>query len=303
MARWKEPHPFALHGALHDPGRRLRPPAAECASAGSRPSPSIRSARTPGPARCRPVPPPRHEQALGQLGEREDRFVGEIARAFQARDRRNGRPAPVAITARRNASVRPSTSRASLPVNRPSPKEHVHTELTEPSGAVDPADPCPEPAHALHHLREITGADDARAAESRPASAAACHARAALSTALDGTHPTLRQSPPIRCRSTSATRAPRPAAIDARHQPARAARRRPRGGIARGAEGSPSQCGRTLATSCWLYWSNGSTRSLGRSIRPRHRRASVASPARGGRCGSPRCATAIVAASPSASTT
>ena len=31
-----------------------------------------------------------------------------------------------------------------------------------------------------------------------------------LLTAFDGTHPTLRQSPPIRCRSTSATFAPSP---------------------------------------------------------------------------------------------
>ncbi|MNC89774.1 hypothetical protein D3C83_57600 [compost metagenome] len=44
--------------------------------------------------------------------------------------------------------------------------------------------------------------------------------RAERSSAFDGTHPVLRQSPPSRCRSTSATRAPRPAAPAAQTRPA-----------------------------------------------------------------------------------
>ena len=44
--------------------------------------------------------------------------------------------------------------------------------------------------------------------------------RADAMNAFDGTHPVFRQSPPRRCRSTSATRAPRPAAPMALTSPA-----------------------------------------------------------------------------------
>ena len=51
-------------------------------------------------------------------------------------------------------------------------------------------------------------------------SRADAHTRAARRTPFDGTQPTLRQSPPIRCRSTRATLAPRPAATAAVTSPA-----------------------------------------------------------------------------------
>ena len=53
-----------------------------------------------------------------------------------------------------------------------------------------------------------------------PASRAAAAARDARRTPFEGTQPTLRQSPPMRCRSTIATRAPSPAAPTAETSPA-----------------------------------------------------------------------------------
>src|SRR5437773_1825357 len=52
------------------------------------------------------------------------------------------------------------------------------------------------------------------------ASRTCAHAREARMRAFEGTHPTLRQSPPSRCFSTRATRAPRPAAPAAVTRPA-----------------------------------------------------------------------------------
>src|SRR2546422_3445366 len=52
------------------------------------------------------------------------------------------------------------------------------------------------------------------------ASRTCAQAREARMRAFEGTHPTLRQSPPSRCFSTRATRAPRPAAPAAVTRPA-----------------------------------------------------------------------------------
>ena len=51
------------------------------------------------------------------------------------------------------------------------------------------------------------------------AARAACTRRAELITALEGTHPKLRQSPPMRWRSTMATFAPSPAPMAALTSP------------------------------------------------------------------------------------
>ena len=74
-------------------------------------------------------------------------------------------------------------------------------------------------------MRSITAAKSTRApagtsTPKRGASRTAAHARAERISAFDGTQPTLRQSPPIRWRSTSATRAPSPAAPAAVTSPA-----------------------------------------------------------------------------------
>ena len=58
------------------------------------------------------------------------------------------------------------------------------------------------------------------ATPNRDASSASIRAREARISAFEGTHPTLRQSPPIKLRSMRATRAPRPAAIAAVTKPA-----------------------------------------------------------------------------------
>ena len=81
-------------------------------------------------------------------------------------------------------------------------------------------------------------------------------ALAARIRALDGTQPTFKQSPPMRCRSTSATFAPRPAAPAAATSPAVPAPTttrlyRPLG------LGFDQSGGWTFATSARLYSSGG----------------------------------------------
>jgi hypothetical protein len=70
-------------------------------------------------------------------------------------------------------------------------------------------------AAAKSPLPEAAGPPNSRAAR-----AASRQARAARITALEGTQPTFRQSPPIRCLSIRATFAPRPAAAIAATRPA-----------------------------------------------------------------------------------
>src|SRR3990172_5907742 len=82
---------------------------------------------------------------------------------------------------------------------------------------------------------------------------------------FEGTHPTLRQSPPRRCRSTMATLAPSPAAPAAVTSPAVPAPRTTR--LYRGAGSGLIQLGGgTLATSSRLYSSSGSTRTIDSNI-------------------------------------
>ena len=73
-------------------------------------------------------------------------------------------------------------------------------------------------------MRAITAAKSTSTPETRTPngapSRATAAARAAAMIAFDGTQPTFRQSPPRRWRSTSATRAPRPAAPAAETRPA-----------------------------------------------------------------------------------
>jgi hypothetical protein len=67
-------------------------------------------------------PPPIRREAARQLGQPEDRLVGEVVDVGEARDRGSRPRAPVATTARENSSVRPSTSTVVGLVNRPSPR-------------------------------------------------------------------------------------------------------------------------------------------------------------------------------------
>ena len=73
-------------------------------------------------------------------------------------------------------------------------------------------------------MRSIAAAKSARTPSVRTpyagASRTSCATCAARSTPFDGTQPKLRQSPPIRWRSTSATRAPSPDAPAAVTSPA-----------------------------------------------------------------------------------
>ena len=127
--------------------------------------------------------------------------------------------APVAMTARRKRSARPSTVTVSRPVNRPSPR-NTSTPSSRKRGAPSTR---LRPARS-RRIRAMTAAKSPGPVATGPPktrcdSAAACHDRAAAITLFEGTQPTLRQSPPMRCRSTRATRAPRPAATAAVTRP------------------------------------------------------------------------------------
>ena len=92
--------------------RRRRPRAA---GAAGRRSSSVTSAprRANAWASSQPIGPAAdHGQPAGQLGQVEDGLVGEVAGLGEPGDRRRRGRAPVAMTARRKRSVRPSTSTA-----------------------------------------------------------------------------------------------------------------------------------------------------------------------------------------------
>jgi hypothetical protein len=129
--------------------------------------------------------------------------------------------APVAITARWKRRRRPSTSTASAATKRPPPR-NTSTPISSRKRAALSAELM---SARIRRIRSITAAkspspDTAGPWKRADASRAACHARAAARTALEGTHPTFRQSPPISSRSTSATRAPSAAPIAAVTSPA-----------------------------------------------------------------------------------
>ena len=101
-------------------------------------------------------------------------------------------------------------------------RETVHVAVLDGIWVIDVA--MAEPARSLR-MRCITAGKSTFApwgtsTPYMPASRTAAYAREARMSAFEGTQPTLRQSPPRSLRSTSATRAPRPAAPAAVTRPA-----------------------------------------------------------------------------------
>ncbi len=128
--------------------------------------------------------------------------------------------APVAITAREKRSLRPSTSTVSVETNFASPKK-----TSTPSLAKRSAESLREMRARDFRMSSIAAAKSKSTGRgtrtpNTPAPLTAATARAARSTALDGTQPKFRQSPPMRCFSTIATLAPSPAAPAAETSPA-----------------------------------------------------------------------------------
>ncbi len=127
--------------------------------------------------------------------------------------------APVASTACVNRTVSPSTSSLALPDEPTLAGPYGHPGRLQRLGGVDRGDLVDRSVHVRHDPREV----DPHVVDvtpSRPALRAVAAAAAAASSALEGTHPVQRQSPPVRSRSTSITRAPRLDAVLAATMPA-----------------------------------------------------------------------------------
>mmetsp|Transcript_37348 Transcript_37348/g.105373 ORF Transcript_37348/g.105373 Transcript_37348/m.105373 type:complete len:231 (-) Transcript_37348:390-1082(-) len=120
---------------------------------------------------------------------------------------------PVAITAVENFSTLPLTSTASLDRNFPRP-----WKTSTPISAYRALESAGEIWARSLRIRSMTFPKSTFTSPQLIPNSAALRAswaaRAARISALLGTHPTLRQSPPIRCSSMMATFPPRPAAID-----------------------------------------------------------------------------------------
>jgi len=129
--------------------------------------------------------------------------------------------APVQIAARSKKSCLPSTSIQSGPTNRPWPRK----TSTPNSSRKRRTESCRLMPARRRRIRSMA-AKKSNATVSPPRTPkppllrTSWRARAARITPLEGTQPTLRQSPPMRCRSIRATFAPRPAAPAAQTRPA-----------------------------------------------------------------------------------
>ncbi len=114
---------------------------------------------------------------------------------------------PVAMTNWLAVNRRPSTSKASAPVNRPSPKITSTPRPRKRSGLSLGSMPAITPAtRSITRARSTVGVTAGIA--QRSAWRISCAIRADLISVFDGTQPYHRQSPPRRCFSTSATLAP-----------------------------------------------------------------------------------------------
>ena len=154
-----------------------------------------------------------HQERARLLAELEDVFAGQV-RDGRERPGIGGMAGrlPVAMTARRNLNVRPSTDDRARPGERCLAEEDVHAERRQAlRGIVMREVGAPGADRAMTAAKSTCGVIDTPTPAARRAS---CTARAARSSAFDGTQPVFRQSPPRRC------------ALDERH--ARAESRRAR---------------------------------------------------------------------------
>ena len=156
--------------------------------------------------------------------------------------------APVASRACRNRTRRPSTSAVSGPVSRAVPASTCTPAASraagESVGAMLSIAPC---TWAITRVKSTV--TPPTSTPRRPAVRAPAAACPAARRDLDGTHPVHRQSPPVRSRSTSSTRAPRPAAVLAPTRPAV----------------PPPSTSRSQGSSVWGVVIGGPPRGAGRS--------------------------------------
>ncbi len=205
------------HHRLRDHGRRLGLVAREHTLAAVHERHLTPEARE----RLRQLAPDRaaadDHEARRAAGEREDRLVRVVRGLGESGDGRHRRAragrdhgAPEGESrARRLDGVWCDEARLA--------EEHVDAKPAKARGAVDRREAGADgaqPGHRDREVRIVGGHRRARRSEG-PRVRAACQARAARISALLGTHPTFRQSPPMSDRSISATRAPSPAAAAA----------------------------------------------------------------------------------------
>ena len=165
-------------------------------------------------------PAPNTRKRLGSsVREKTDSFVWKPASRSPSTGGTAAR-APVAIAAFEKRSLFPPTSTASGPANRASPRK-----TSTPSEEKRRTESWPLMRARRRRIRSMTPGKSAP----YPAGAFTPYRSASLISKttreerirhFDGTQPTLRQSPPSRCRSTNATLAPRPAAPAAVTSPA-----------------------------------------------------------------------------------
>ncbi len=200
------------------PASAARSPAASSSS--SRPamrSASITVTRQPSPACACAIssptgPPPRISRWAGRSGRSNSPSWVTCGTSASPGMGGNTARLPAAMTMRRAVSRRgPSgraTSSASRPMKRACPASTVAPSAVKRAalsiGAMAAITPC---TCACTAAQSMSGAAMRR--PNRPAARAFMAACAAASSALLGTHPALRQSPPMRPRSISATRRPR----------------------------------------------------------------------------------------------
>ena len=165
-------------------------------------------------------PPPITSNRAGRsVSEKIDSLVSY---GVSARPGIGGRAAraPVAMIALRNRSTMSFTEIASGPLNVACPKK---TSMPSDRKRSTPSTGLMSARRRRSRAMTVpkSPSDVTRGPPNRSAAVRASrHARAARITAFDGTQPKLRQSPPNMWRSTSATRAPSPAAIAALTRPA-----------------------------------------------------------------------------------
>ena len=178
--------------------RRRRPRARARGRPSRAGAPGRRGAGTPGRARSRSA---RRRSPRGARGARSARRSSRSCGSRRRRGPGSGGAAaraPVAITARRKRSSRADLEARSGPPKRASPRNtSTPNSRRVARRRVLVADARADLAHALHRVGE------GLAGVASPARRA-CFAAAI--TAFEGTQPTFRQSPPIRWRSTRATR-------------------------------------------------------------------------------------------------
>ena len=153
------------------------------------------------------------------VSEKTVSFVREPASASPGIGRAVAR-APVQMAARAKCSVASPTRTVAGPLKRASPMK-----TSTPSDLNRAAESTWLIAARNRRMRAMAApkSRSTPAGNPRPNSAPSCadaHTRAARMSPFEGTQPTFRQSPPIRCRSTSATFAPIPAATAAVTRPA-----------------------------------------------------------------------------------